>query len=271
MTKGFHARERWHIVSFEKKKIKLNKPTLVVGLPGIGNVGKIALDFLIDELKAKKLYEITSYHFPHTVFVGEDNLVHMPKVEIFYKKGNLKSKKPDLLLMTGDVQPTEQEACYEFCDLILDMFHELDGKEVVTLGGIGLQEVRQTPKVFCTGNHQKIVKRYKAGTKMNPSLFGVVGPVMGVAGLLLGLSQQRHVQAISILAETIAHPLYVGIKGSKEILTVLQKKFALKFDIDKLDREIKEYDKELLRTMQQIGAGQQTDAMGQKKQSHYIG
>jgi len=259
--------KRWHITNFEKKKPNLKKPTLIIGLPGIGNVGKIAVDFLIDELKAKKLYEITSYHFPHTVFIGEDNLAHMLKVEIFYKKSN----KQDLIIMTGDIQPTEQEACYEFCDLILDLFQDLGGKEVITLGGIGLQEVRAEPKIFCTGNNEKIVNKYKRGTKINPNLYGIVGPVMGVAGLMIGLSKQRDIPALSLLAETIAHPLYIGIKGSKEILLILQKNFSLRFDINKLEKEIKAYDKELIKTVQQLG-GQKQDAMpAVEKQSHYIG
>ena len=80
---------------------KLPKPhntILIEGLPGIGNVGKVAVDFLIDELKAKKIYEITSYTFPHSVFVNEDNLVELPVVEVFYKQ----IKKKDILLLGGD-------------------------------------------------------------------------------------------------------------------------------------------------------------------------
>ena len=75
----------WKIAQIGKTP-KLNNPLLIEGLPGIGNVGKVAVDFLIDELKAKKLYDITSYTFPHSVFVNEDNLVELPIVEIFYKQ-----------------------------------------------------------------------------------------------------------------------------------------------------------------------------------------
>jgi proteasome assembly chaperone (PAC2) family protein len=78
-------KEPWHITSFEKKAV-LKNPILIVGLPGIGNVGKIVVDFLIDELKAKKMYEIHSRHFPNTVFVNDNNLVSLPSVEIFCKK-----------------------------------------------------------------------------------------------------------------------------------------------------------------------------------------
>ena len=37
------------------EKVKLKNPLLIEGLPGIGNVGKVAVDFIIDNIKAKKI------------------------------------------------------------------------------------------------------------------------------------------------------------------------------------------------------------------------
>ena len=59
---------KWEVTKEIKTIPKLNKPILIEGLPGIGNVGKIAVDFLIEELKAKKIYSFFSYKFPHSVF-----------------------------------------------------------------------------------------------------------------------------------------------------------------------------------------------------------
>ena len=42
----------WKIMQFGKIP-KLDNPVFIEGLPGIGNVGKVAVDFLIDEIKAK--------------------------------------------------------------------------------------------------------------------------------------------------------------------------------------------------------------------------
>src|SRR3989338_5376714 len=95
------------------KKPNLRNPIFIEGLPGIGNVGKVAVDFIIDELKAKKLYEISSYTFPHSVFVNEDNLVELPTIEIFYKKFNFNH---DLLLLAGDVQLIDEVSSYEFSE-----------------------------------------------------------------------------------------------------------------------------------------------------------
>ncbi|MBS3105788.1 PAC2 family protein [Candidatus Woesearchaeota archaeon] len=237
----------WKIMQFGKIP-KLNKPFFIEGLPGIGNVGKIAIDFLIDELKAKKLYEITSYTFPHSVFVNEDNLVELPIVEVFYKRFN---GKRDLLLLGGDVQPIDEISSYEFSDKILDIVQKFNGKEVITLGGIGLADIPKNPKVYCTGNTRKIIDRYKSELVSN-KLYGVVGPIVGISGLLLGLASRRNMEAISFLAETYGHPMYLGIKGAKEILNILNKKLELKIDINKLDKEIKDIESEILKKTEQL-------------------
>ena len=52
---------------------------------------------------------------------------------------------------------------------------------------------------------------------------------------------------VCFLAETYGHPMYLGIKGSKALLHVLQKKLDLKLSIKKMDKEIIEIEKELLK------------------------
>ena len=231
------------------KKPKLNNPLLIEGLPGIGNVGKVAVDFLIDELKAEKMYEITSYSFPHSVFVNEDNLVELPMIEVFYKKFN--GKKQDLILLGGDVQPVDEVGSYEFSEKILDVLEQFKGKEVITLGGIGLAEVPKKPKVYCTGNNNRIIRKYKDGM-VNNKLYGVVGPIVGISGLLVGLAKRRNIDGISFLAETYGHPMYLGIKGSIEILKVLDKKLNLKINMSRLNKEIKEIESDILGKTEQI-------------------
>jgi len=47
-----------------KENFELKKPIMVVGLPGVGLVGKLVAEHLIDELKAEKVMEVYSPHFP---------------------------------------------------------------------------------------------------------------------------------------------------------------------------------------------------------------
>ena len=240
-------RENYWKIMQSGKLPKLHNTILIEGLPGIGNVGKVAVDFLIDELKAKKIYEVMSYTFPHSVFVNEDNLVELPIVEVFYRQIG----KRDLLLLGGDVQPIDEISSYEFSDKILDLAQKFDTREIITLGGIGLADIPKKPKVYCTANSKKIIDRYKSELVSN-SLYGVVGPIVGVSGLLLGLSTKRNIEAISFLAETYGHPMYLGIKGAKEILRVLNKKLELNIDVNKLDREIKDIESEIMKKTEQL-------------------
>ena len=112
----------WEVNLVEKKKPQLKNPILIAGLPGIGNVGKVTVDFLIEELKAKPLYDFFSYSLPNSVFVNDKNIVELPKIELYYAKGA--GKKQDLLFLAGDVQPIDEVSCYEFCAMVLDLLAE---------------------------------------------------------------------------------------------------------------------------------------------------
>lgn len=267
---------KWVMTQEVDKLPKLNKPLFIEGLPGLGNVGKIAVDFMIEELKAKKLYTFFSYKFPHSVFVNEDNLVDMPKLEVYYKKFGPKSKKRDVLLLTGDIQPIDEESCYTFCEEILKVAKHFKCTEIITTGGIGLQSMPEKPKVFATGNDQALLKRYtKNGSGIEKKIFGVVGPVVGVSGILLGLGNMRKVKAVSLLAQTFAHPMFLGIKGAKEILRVLEKKFSFGINLKKMTKEIIEVEKELMKKSKEWAAEithhSQAGAKPKQKEVSYIG
>jgi len=240
----------WNFEPQVKKFPKLKKPILIEGLPGIGNVGKVAVDFIIDKIKANPLFEATSNTMPHSVFINEDNLIDMPRIEFFYKKS--RSSRPDLIILAGDVQPTDEVSCHDFCNRTIEIAKEFGVKEIITLGGIGLQEVNDTPKVYCTGNNQKIVDKYCKNTDMSNKIYGVVGPIVGASGLLLGIGQKNNIPDVSLLAETIAHPFYLGIQGSRQILKVLNKKLKLKINLKDLDKEIKKLESEILQKTKEL-------------------
>jgi len=228
---------KFEVVHIAKPEIK--EPILIEGLPGIGNVGKIAMDFLIENIKAKKVIEIYSNYFPHSVFINEKNLIDVPCISIYHANLN----KQDYLFLTGDVQPVDEPSCYEFCELVVDLFKKYNGKEIITLGGIGLQKIPKKPKVYITGTNKALIKTFPHA---NDKIFSVVGPILGVTGVLLGVAQRNKLSAVSLLAQTFAHPAYLGIKGAKETLHILNEKYGFKMNLNKLTEEIDEMEKELL-------------------------
>ncbi|MBI2102499.1 PAC2 family protein [Candidatus Woesearchaeota archaeon] len=265
----------WIMTQEVKHLPRLHHPLFIEGLPGIGNVGKIAVDVLIDELNAKKLYSFFSYKFPHSVFVNEKNLVDMPKLELYRAQAGKGKKKQDLLLLTGDIQPIDEESCYRFCEEILQLLKRFSCTEIVTTGGVGLQNIPEKPLVYCTANDPLLLKEYKQKQlHVETRIFGVVGPIIGVTGILLGLGQRHKVKGVALLAETFAHPLYLGVKGAKEILRVLEAKFKLGLDLKKMSKEILEMETEIMKKTQEWAAEMSHTKAGAKKvsqEANYIG
>ena len=229
---------KWDTKTF--KKLSGKNFYVIEGLPGMGNVGKITVDFIIDNLKAEKVLEIYSSSFPHCVFVNEKNLVDMPSIKIYQKK----IKDKDFIFIAGDIQPLDEISCYEFCEFVIDILNKHKIKEIITLGGIGQPQIPKNPKLYCTGNNKSIVKKYSS-SKLSNKIYGVVGPIIGVSGLFIGIANQKNIPALAILAETYGNPTYLGIKGARETLKLLNQKFNFKLKLSKIDLEIKSIEKNI--------------------------
>ena len=144
------------------------------------------------------------------------------------------------------------------------------------MGGIGLADIPKKPKVYLTGNSKDIVKKYSTKNIQN-NLYGVVGPIVGVSGLLIGLAATRKMKAACYLAETYGHPMYLGIKGAKELVAALNAKLQLGINVDKLDKEIAKVDEDIMkRTEELAGLTKQAAALNKLKgkmtgEASYIG
>ena len=270
-----HSMSSWEIQWRVKNRPKLNDPILIEGLPGIANVGKIAIDFLAQELKAKHLLSFYSNSFPHSVFINEDNLVEVPKIELWYKKSKDK-KQRDMLILTGDVQPIDERACYSFCDEVIKLAQDFQVTEIITTGGIGLQSLPEKPKVYVTANTQEFLKSFQAKSlNVETKIFGVVGPIIGVSGVLLGTAQRHNIKAAALLAETFAHQMYLGVKGATQILRVLNKRYKLQLKLTKMSKEISALEKEVLvktkEWLNEVTSAQQAGAKTKNTDASYIG
>ncbi|MBN1386248.1 PAC2 family protein [Candidatus Woesearchaeota archaeon] len=242
---------------------KLSRPVLIEGLPGIGNVGKITIDFIVDKLEARKVIDLVSHSFPPSVYINEENLVELPSIEIYHKR----IKGRDFLFLAGDVQPVNEESSYEFSETIIDMLKRMGCTEIITMGGIGLPTVPRSPVVFATANSKRILDKYCRSTSLNPKSYGKIGPIVGVTGLLIGLAERQGIDAIALLAETYGHPMYLGIKGAREVMKILNKKLSLGLNLSELNKEIKEIENE----MRKIKGLNRIKGMKEGKEMEYIG
>lgn len=215
----------------EKSKVKLRKPILIEGLPGIGLVGKIAANHLIAELKAQKIAELYSPHFPHQVIMQKNGVMRMIKNRFYVVKG----KKNDLLILVGDVQAVTSEAQYEVTGKMLDFCQKKGVELIITLGGYGTGKTSANPRVFGIASHKDMVEHYKK----HGVIFGECkGSIIGAAGLLLGLGKIRGMRGICLMGET--HGSFVDPKSAKALLEVLCKIIEMPVDLKKLEQRAKE-------------------------------
>lgn len=240
----------------EKVKVKLKSPVLIEGLPGLGMVGKIAAKYLIRELKAEKLAELYSPHFPYYVVVNKKGSVRLLRGEFYFwknKKGN-----NDLILMTGDSQAQTIEGQYGVSDSILDFAEKHGVKTLLTLGGYR-QEAKGKPGVVAVSTNPELLnKASQAGAIASPA----GNPIVGTAGLLLGLAEFREIDALCLLGETRGY--LPDPKAAKSILEVLQKTLEIKFDLSGLDKEIAK-SAEIMKKMRKIEKQRETYARKMRK------
>jgi hypothetical protein len=235
-------------VNWTGKRPAEGRAVLVEGLPGIGNAGKVAVDFLIDTLKARKIAEFHSHMMPHSVFVNEKNLVELPRIELYVVE---RQRLPTVLILSGDVQPVNEESCYDFCEKVLDVAVELGVEEVITLAGIGLRQAPKKPKVYVTGTTKDALKPY-VKLKVSANLYGTVGPIIGVSGVLCGLAGQEKIPSVALLVEVLGHPLYLGVRGAKELLRILNARLTLKLNFKAIEKEIEMLESELTEKTQEM-------------------
>lgn len=220
----------------EKRKVQLKNPVLISGFPGLGYVGKIAIIYLIKQLKAKKMAELYSPYFPHHVLVSSSGRVRLPCAQ-FYFWTNPKEKKRDLLLLTGDSQAQGVEGQYNLANQILGYANQKNVQTAITLGGYRGKQEKEPKVVAISPNRTLLDKLIKAGANTSP----LGNPIVGIAGLILGLAKFKEIKAACLLGNTIGY--MSDPKTAKYVLKVLQQFLGLDVNLSNLDDEIKKTSK----------------------------
>ena len=229
-SKSGMSKEKKIAVSTEKEK-----RILITGMPGIGNVGRLTTEYLVETLKPKEICEIKTRRMPTASFVQEDNLIILPTIRLYQKK----NKDYRIFILSGDYQPLNEEDTFYFCEKVAEAAKLLKIKSIITTGGIGLPEMLQNPKVYVTGPKMKPLSVLeRAGAKSD--IYGIVGPIMGVSGILPMVAGDNGIDSSVLLAETLATQEAIGLTSARAMLKVLSKAYDIKINFKKLEEEIKE-------------------------------
>jgi len=226
-----------NIVFLNKKK--LSRPVLLVGLPGIGLVGKICVDYFLKQFKTEQIAEIYSDSFPPTVHTKEGQIeLITDQLYAFKHKGR------HFLFLAGPVQPSldfrtsSSQEHYDFAERIVDAVKKLGVKEIFTLAGINIGDKRlaKEPGVIVAATNKKILDEFTALGARSDNKEGLIS---GAAGLILGIAMQHGIQGACLMGETNAKLVYGDHGAAKKLIELIVKRYSFKVDMKSIEREAK--------------------------------
>ncbi|MGQ9514196.1 MAG: PAC2 family protein [Thermoproteota archaeon] len=209
-----------------RRSTRFQAPTLIVGFPGIGRVGRIALKHLSRSLHSNLVGIVTSPYFSSQAIVTKDGSARLMRGEIYGKR---LSSGEDLLLFSGDEHYSDIQGEYETSYKLLNFFKRIGGRMIVTIGGHAVLS-EATPKVLCFATTKSLLQRaLSAGAVQAPR--GT--PIVGISGVLVALAKLKEVPAVCLLGETLG--LMPDFRAAKSVLSIVTKMLSLDIDLSPLD------------------------------------
>ncbi|MEM3421954.1 MAG: proteasome assembly chaperone family protein [Candidatus Hadarchaeum sp.] len=243
-------------------KPRLKNPVLIGGLPGMGYVGKLAVEHLVAEIRAKKFAELYSPHFPHQAVVERNGLIRLPRNEFYWAKVDGRS----LVIWTGDAQSVTPEGHYEIVEKVLDFVEKLGVRQMFTLGGFATGKFsRAQPKVVALGDPELLRDVGPLGVSIEKR----GGPIIGAAGLLVGLGKLRRMPGVCLLGET--HGMLVDHRAAQAVLQVVLKVLGLNISLENLQQRARETEQMIERVQREIVSREEMMKKREEEESWYIG
>ena len=241
------------------EEVSLNNPIFIEALPGIGHVGKLAIDHVIDELDATKFVEIYSPYFPPQVLVGEGGVIEDMKNEMYYLK-SAGADERDFIFLVGNCQGLSTEGQYELCGSVLDFVESKGAKELYTLGGLATgQPVEGTEgRVLGAATDEERIEMLK---EADVEIRSADGGIVGASGLFLGLGRLRGMKGACLMGKTPGY--FIDAEAAEAILQKLAILVKLEVSTEELEAKAEEI-REMISQAQQMEQEMLQRAMGQQ-------
>ena len=219
------------------KKVKLEDPYLICGLPGIGQVGKVTVDYLISELNAHLFGEVYSHFFPSYVLINKDGIVELLKNELYFWKN--KGSNHDLILFTGNTQAVSPEGQFMIAEEVLNALLPIGVKRLYSIAAHVSEKPVETPKVYGSATDASQIEEMKR-YGVHPVGTSQIG---GTNGLIFGLAKVKELTGMCLLGETRGYQTPTGqtvvdVKAAKAVLEVLTKMLEIQVDMAPIESKI---------------------------------
>lgn len=226
----------------ELNKVSLRDPVLIQGLPGLGFVGKVTVDYLIEKLSAQKFAELYSSYltFPDGsigININSDGTFALPHYE-FYAYNSGKENGRDFIFLTGDCQPITSGQI-EVAEKVLEYVGTLGCRTVIGVGGYGVQSPEEVGSVYTVVGTVEVGNTLsKHGAKIANS-----GAVTGACGVILGLATRREWTCMGLLGAT--RGVYPDLEAARGVVNLIAVLYEIPVETLELDRQVEEMKKKI--------------------------
>jgi hypothetical protein len=228
---------------------ELDDPVLVEGMPGVGHVGSLVAEHLLEERGGEPIRRIYSEHLPPQVTVDDAGRAELISVDLHH----VEVGDRDLLVLTGDQQAASGVGHYRIADAVLDIAEETGVERVLALGGIPTGELVEDHAVLGAATGDALIETLESvGVEFREN--EPEGGIVGISGLLVGLGGRRGLEAACLMGETSGY--LVDPKSAQAVLGVLQELLAFEIDLTELEERAEEME-EVVARMQEIEQGSQ--------------
>ena len=217
--------------------IEVEKPTLVAGWPGMGNVGIGAVDFLRRHVSAEDFGEIDMReHFTPEAIVVEHGIAKLPEMP---SNNFAYSRRPNLIFFLSEAQ-VSGPAALTLTNLIVDFAEQLEVQRIYTCAAfaVPISYTEQT-KVLGVATNESLRDSL---TPHGPEILGQ-GMISGLNGLLLGVAGARGIESACLLATIPQYAISLpNPRGSRALVETLGALLGVEPDVSEFDASVRQMD-----------------------------
>ena len=221
--------------------------TFICGLPGVGLVGNIVANFLVNNLKLKQVGIIDGPAFP-SISVVKDGIPNHPMRLYAGEQICNDGKCNQIVICVSDFVPPVSST-KELVDCIFDWAKEKGCTSFIIGEGFSIPQKNEDKDSIVYGvSSTEASKDWISNAKVTPFKFGTIG---GFTGVMLNQGRLRSVNVLGLLAE-VEEDIPDALAASKIIEAI--DKLLLEIDLDPkpLLEEAASLEKELQKVTEQV-------------------
>ncbi|HIG38466.1 MAG TPA: hypothetical protein EYQ15_04080 [Candidatus Poseidoniales archaeon] len=221
---------------------------ILEAVPGVGNVGKIVVDSLVDKHPSRTIGWILHPDFPPHSTLDGNGLVSPPRINI---NSILLPDGRTVITVGGPLQPMTAAGQHEVSEAILEMASESGTPQLLVLAGLAAGTDDREIHVICADAE---VRKNLEANDIPVSREHPKAGMIGIAGLLISLSPLYGVPTVGLVAETIGAS--TDVLAADRLASWIEAGLDLPLDLD-LD-STEETARKLVETMEVGGTIEET-------------